>query len=419
MSRTKKIPISKLRAGMFVHEIDISWLQSPFLRHRRKIQNNSEIDMLRQSGVRIVTIDLDKGIDVAADEEKNEPEAAGCEETLEPESKVIESAAEPVAKETQKKPEKQLTISTSLKDELETARILQSKIQESVKKLLNNVSNGKDINASEISPLIKESIESLRRNDQALLTLLHMHRNDIRLETHAFGVFSLVLPIALKVGCDADDMEALAMAALLHDCGWSRLPINLFSKGKPYDAVEKRLVRQHVSMAVNVLKKGLGIPEKVIKIVEQHHELANGKGYPQGLIHTQLNPLHHIFQIADLYDEYIHGLEDYRGVLPANALKKLYVQSKKGWFPETLVSEVVRILGIYPISSIVKLNTGETAIVTEINRKLPLLPMVTILLDKDDRELEIPEYVDLATDEKRRLIQKVLEPSSIPEHLVL
>jgi hypothetical protein len=64
MPAIKKIPISELRPGMFILELDISWLQSPFLRHRRRIENNNDILLLKQAGVRLVSIDLEKSLNI-------------------------------------------------------------------------------------------------------------------------------------------------------------------------------------------------------------------------------------------------------------------------------------------------------------------------------------------------------------------
>jgi len=397
MSKIKKIPISKLKPGMVIYEMDISWMQTPFRLHRRKVENEHEIFLLKHAGARIITIDIEKGIDISDDllVEKNSKSSENTDKNSNSEAKTI-----------------------SINKELKTAKIIQNKIQQLVRKLNDNIKNGIPIQIKEVLPIINESLECIKRNDQALLTMIHMHRKDIRLDAHAFAVFSLVLPLALKTNCSKEQIETLGMAALLHDCGWSRLPINLFAKGKSYDVSEAKLVQQHTQLATQALIKSKGIPEDVIQLVGQHHERENGKGYPNKLTDEQLHPLHAHLQVADLYDEYIHGLEDQAGVLPVNALKILYEKSSIGWFPKELVSEMIRILGVYPISSVVKLSSEETGVVTEINRKLPLQPKVTLLLDAEQQIIESPVIIDLSLNEEQRFIENVLEPSVLPEHLI-
>jgi cyclic di-GMP phosphodiesterase len=408
MSRIKKIPLTQLKPGMFIHEMDISWIKSPFLRHRRKLENQQDILLLKQAGVKFVSIDLEKGFDVVNESDEQSIEHDG--------SSSVETNKSPKPPRITEKTHIQ-NKSNSLNEELKTARIIQNKIQSLVSKLNDNIKNGLPVSIKDVSPIINESLESIKRNDQALLTMLHMHRKDIRLDSHAFGVFSLVLPIAIKSKCSTQQIEILGMAALLHDCGWSRLPINLFGKGKPYTVSEKKLIQQHIPLIVQVLRKSQGIPDEVIQLIEQHHELASGKGYPNKLIKKQLHPLYAYLQVADLYDELLHGLEDNPRMLAVNALKNLYKKSTAGWFPETLVSEMIRILGVYPISSVVKLSSNQTAVVTEINHKLPLLPRVTLLLDEKQKISDPGLLIDLSSDDQQRTITKVIEPSTLPKHL--
>jgi len=399
MVNKKKISVSQLRPGMFIEELDISWLKSPFLRHRRKIESQQDILLYKQYGVKIVTIDLDKGVDIQDESVKtNQPETTELS----------------IPQEQQKtiKPEQQ-QVELSFSKELKAAKAIKNKIQTFSKQINQDIKDGKPINVKQVKPVIQETLDSLKRNDQALLALLHMHRKDVRLNSHPFGVFSLVLPLALKANLSAEQQEILGMAALLHDCGWSRLPLNLFGKGKAYTASEIKLTQQHPTLAAHALRKSQGIPEEVVALVEQHHELPNGKGFPKQIASSERHPLLEYLQLADHYDEYIHGLKDKPGVLPVNALKSLYKESKAGYFSENLVTELVRILGIYPISSTVKLSTNEMAVVAEVNRKLPLFPKVSIFLDEQGDKYDPPQLVDLNDDEHQRKIVDVMEPSQL------
>ena len=71
---TRKITISQLRPGMFIHELDIPWIKSPFLRHRRKIKSNNDIILLKQAGVKELHIDLTRGDDISSSNDEKEPE---------------------------------------------------------------------------------------------------------------------------------------------------------------------------------------------------------------------------------------------------------------------------------------------------------------------------------------------------------
>lgn len=229
---------------MFIHELDISWMKSPFLRHRRKIKSKNDIALLKKAGVKQLYIDISRGIDVPDnspvntdvlknEQTENKKSAADDEPEIEEKCIAVPSAADvPDVPDVQTiKNNAQQPV--SLNEELQVAKKLQGKICQLVEQLSRAVKNGQPISAASISPIIDESVASISRNDQALLTLLHLHRQDLKLNDHAFGVFSLILPLAIKLNCSKEEINELAMAALLHDIGWARLPMHLLAKKSP------------------------------------------------------------------------------------------------------------------------------------------------------------------------------------------
>jgi len=401
---TRKISISKLRKGMFIHELDIPWMQSPFLRHRRKINTDNDIALLKKAGVRELHIDLARGDDVAQQEPATPPSDSVNHKQHEKDQPTEEPVQHSAAiAESSKK--------VALNEELKVAKVLQGKIGQLVNQLGSMVKEGQAISVATITPVIDEARDSLNRNDQALLTMLHLHRQDIKLSDHGFGVFAVVLPLAMRMGCTKEQINELGMAALLHDTGWSRLPIHLFGKNKAYTATEKRLIEQHPGIVENVLNKSPDIPEGVKKLVSQHHELRDGSGYPGKLQGDEISGLVEILQVADFYDESIHGLSDKPGMLPANALKLLYQSAKKGLYNEATISELIHVMGIYPLTSAVRLSSGEKALVVEIDKEKPLSPQVKIIYDADGQQCSSDKIINLATDSNNDLkVSGIIEP---------
>lgn len=414
---TRKISISQLRKGMFIHELDIPWMQSPFLRHRRKITVDNDIVLLKKAGVRALYIDLARGDDVSSETSNNapkQPQTSSPEVPDNPRPEKDESSEEPSANEesSTSSDANAVTLKTvSLKEELKVAKVLQGKIGQLVNQLGTMVKAGQAISIATITPVIDEAKDSLSRNDQALLTMLHLHRQDIKLSDHGFGVFAVVLPLAMRMGYTEEEINLLGMAALLHDTGWSRLPMHLFGKNKAYTATEKRLIEQHPNIVENVLNKSQDIPDAVKKLVSQHHELKDGQGYPGKLQGDEIFELVEILQVADFYDEYIHGLTDKPGMLPANALKLLYQSAKKGLYNEATISELIHVMGIYPLTSAVQLSSGEKALVVEIDKDKPLSPQVKIIYDKDGRQCISEKIIDLANKENsEQKVSGIIEP---------
>jgi len=216
----------------------------------------------------------------------------------------------------------------------------------------------------------------------------------------------------MRMNCTDEEINELGLAALLHDTGWSRLPMHLFGKSTPYNPSELKLIRQHPGIVESVLNKSQEFSKHVKQLVKQHHELIDGSGYPDKLKKEKIYKLVEILQVADFYDEHIHGLNDKPGMLPVNALKLLYQAAKKNRYNESIVSELIHVMGIYPVTSAVQLNTGEKAIVDEVDKEKPLLPRVKIIYEADGSCCTSDKFINIAeqSGEKRRSIIKVIEP---------
>ena len=100
-------------------------------------------------------------------------------------------------------------------------------------------------------------------------------------------------------------------------------------------------------------------PEESKRMVVQHHERLDGSGYPKGLQGQEISELTQILSIADTYDAQISGRCSQPPVPPARALAELYKAAIAGQYSTTLVQRLIHLLGVYPIGSLVKLNTGE------------------------------------------------------------
>ncbi len=133
---TKKISIAQLKPGMFIHELDIPWLQSPFLHHRRKINSQKDILLLKKAGVKGLVIDLQRGDDVSSEDtpeqvQETEKNIPAVDKTDEDKSVTVQSGQgeKKTASETKAR----------LNEELKVARVLQGKISKMVNELGNLV----------------------------------------------------------------------------------------------------------------------------------------------------------------------------------------------------------------------------------------------------------------------------------------
>ena len=363
MKTIKKIPIELARCGMFVHELDISWFDTPFFKHTGKIETLQQIKALKEVGVKTLVIDLGKGLDVQS-----------CRKS--PEVKH------------EWKPRK--TVVTTLKHEMDTAIKIQHHAQRTIQQLLGHIQRNEHIEIDMITPVVDQTMDSLMRNEQAILTLINMKQHGSELFKHAFNVMSLCLIVGQQLKYPEDDLILLGIAGLIHDVGWTRLPMHLMAKRRKYAEAELKLVKKHPQLSVEFFKAGKGFAPEVIRMLLEHHEYCDGSGYPNGLLGEQLDPMSKIISVVDHYDEMIHGMFDQPCFIPGVAARFLFTMAKKGLLDETYVNQVIHILGIYPIRSAVKLKGGEKGIVIELNRDKPLCPKIKIYYNKQGSALTHP-----------------------------
>jgi HD-GYP domain-containing protein (c-di-GMP phosphodiesterase class II) len=410
----KKIPISLLVPGMYVTKLDISWIDSPFMYHHLMIKSKSQIDKLLKAGVKQITIDTSKGKDVQSDPAAVSTESSSAESGKNQEQ-LGEEVAEPQVQEAPKP--------TSIDQEIGVAKELKGQVEKLAEDINQALKNDEAVNSAQVSPLIDGTLSSLQRNNQALATLINIQRKDASLATHTFATFSLVLSLALKLGVSDEDREALALAAFFHDTGWLKLPLHLLGKKTSYSPSEFKLVQQHVAIGLKSLKQNCDLSDVVMRIIKEHHEQLDGKGYPAGLKSEQIHPLSKMFSVVVRYDELVHGLADKAAITPNGALAALYKQAKMGVLEEKPVTSLISLLSVYPVGSAVQLSNKEKGVVLETDSDEPKLPTVKVFYDMSGMAHIKPKVINLAKhkSEKQLIIASVLdisEPGIDPANLL-
>lgn len=414
----KTIQIEQLKIGMYICEIDIAWIHSPFLRHKFVIKTPKEINLLKEAGVKQVKIDITQGLDV---EKTEKPANEEPKQPLEGESTIEKNETqadhnlekEQPTEDNQPPQNKKLNASppqsSSRNDELEFVQELKEKANQTFQALNHAIANNESFETKQLVPVIDETISSLMRNNQALLTMMHLRRYDKELFTHSFSVMTLSLSLGMALAIEEKELQNIGIASLMHDLGWARLPLHLLGKSRAYTENEVKVVQKHIPIVVSQLLKNKEINSDVILMISQHHERIDGSGYPAAKKQDEINSTAQIIGLIDSYDEMVHGLLDSPGMVPSLALKNLFLQAKQGKYEIKLVQKLIALLGIYPVTSAVLLTSSEKAVVIEINEGKPLTPIVKIYYDRDGRALVNPIVVDLLKDEAERKIKNPLD----------
>ena len=398
---TKQISIDELVVGMYIVGLDRPWLQSPFLFQRRRIGRHEEIARLKAYGVQQVTIDSTRGLDLV--ETRPRP-AEGLRESKGGGETERDNLSPPPCDQPRVLPLPDLAL----------VRTVHSEAATTVQSLFEGTKTGAPLNSAVAQAVVHHLMETVLSQPEALAGLIHMRQFETNLYAHVINVCIFALMLGAMQDLDKTALACLGVGALLHDVGQVHLPRNLIRKSSLYTAQEQRLMQTHPHLGVTMLSRTPHMPENACRIVAEHHERLDGSGYPQGLAGAALSPLSQIVAIADVYETMLGTRQGRPPLLPAQAIKELYQQGRAQQLNLHLVEKMIRCLGIYPVGSLIELNTGERGIVLAVNHRKALHPVVHILWDQTHQYYAIPMTVDLAApdaDTPIRTIRDVLDPA--------
>jgi HD-GYP domain-containing protein (c-di-GMP phosphodiesterase class II) len=251
-----------------------------------------------------------------------------------------------------------------------------------------------DIDLSGVYDSLDQMVESIERNPDALMWLSKLKQTDGYSYNHALNVSINLMALAQFMSLPKYQVRELGMAGLLQDIGKVKIDPALLSKTTPITEEERIILQLHVKESISVLEQIKGISPPVLYTIEQHHERFDGSGYPKKLANKQISLQG---QLAGLIDTYCAMTTDKpyaKGLYNQEALDEIY-SLRDTKFNAMLIEQLVQFFGIYPVSSLVELNTGEVAVVVEQNFIRRLLPRVMILLGPDKTRNNYPTTIDL------------------------
>ena len=172
------------------------------------------------------------------------------------------------------------------------------------------------------------------------------------------------------------------------------------------------IMKQHVLRGVEVLNSTTGLGDSYVQPALEHHERVNGAGYPHQRAKQDISQFGLITAIVDIYDAMTSDRCYHKGQPAHQALQFLYRLSLEGHLDSTLVQRFIQVVGVYPVGSVVELNTGETGIVKRVNHHAPLAPIVLLVRSAGNTLLSKPKEQDLSLQPETpsRNIMAVLPP---------
>ncbi|MDE3218099.1 MAG: HD domain-containing protein [Nitrospirota bacterium] len=248
-------------------------------------------------------------------------------------------------------------------------------------------------------------VASIGANDKLVQTVLQHDAGDY-LVKNAVNVAIVSVKIAEALRYESVKLEQVALAGLLHDLGMFALPDSLLYKTGTLTEEELQQIREHPQQGARLfMEVGQAYPW-VGRVILQEHERWDGSGYPNRLTGDQINEMSLVIGLADVCDALMSSRPYRSGVSPHRAIRALLVNGKTV-FPHHLLKALVDQLSIYPLGTTVRLNTGETGVVSQLNRQYPLRPILQVSQRVLSGHASVSKTVDMRAETSVHIVEVV------------
>jgi HD-GYP domain-containing protein (c-di-GMP phosphodiesterase class II) len=359
---------------MYLIGVNRSWLQTPFLRHKFKIKDQSEIEALRRAGITEVTIDTGQGLDLV--------------ETVLVEPPTPIQPIAPFAATSSLPP------TIMLAENLSKATQRRAEWVNRLNSLFEQTRITGLVQYDAASRFIDEIIGDILDRQAACYAALTLRQPDSTLHEHGLTVSTLSVMLGLALDYPRERLQQLGIGGLLHDIGLTRLPLNIVKRPKTMPPAQQALYESHTTQGCTILEKSGSSDQAVLAIVKGHHNLS-AQIEQTGEISATHQESTRLIGIIDQYDELVTGQTGLTPMSSNQALTQLYQRHRADEEISQVVSYLIRAIGVYPLYSVVALSSGEIAVVGAITPGKAHLPLLYICRDQSGKTCLPPVPLDL------------------------
>lgn len=370
----REIPVDQLTFGVYVSKLDRPWTETPFVFQGFVLKSDKQLDVLKKYCKHVFI-----------DPEKEERQAVG------------RVTAEDLAKVRGTTIYKEVA---SVEVEMPKAENAYAKTTVVVAELSKAVEIGSSIDSVRSHEAAAQITESVVRNPDAMALLIKLQEKSGETLSRAVGISVMMTIFGRFLQLPQDRIQLLGMLGLLQDVGKLKLPTQLAAGGPTNDA-ETELYRTHVNHSVRILSDTAGLPPELPGLASLHHERFDGTGYPRGLRGDAIALPGLIAGIVDTFDTLTAPKPFGENMSPANALSLIYKERGKQFHP-ALVEQFIQCIGVFPVGSVVELNSGEVAIVVAQNMVRRMQPRIMVVKDAKGNPMVPYKMLDLMKEPKAR-----------------
>ena len=408
MNQAKGIAVSpdQLCIGMYVW-IDMRWFEHPFAFNHFKIKSDDQIATIRSLGLQSIRFspELSDAKPVISDSVATASKSPASSAETPGASKASEA---PILLAKRKMME-QMRERRANAERIESAFIHTATAIRDIEK---NLYSNPVATVEQANKLVKKVVDSILVSPELAIHLMGDRLGGEELYFHSLNVTMLSLMIARDIKLPGEVVATLGLGALMHDIGETEIPDKIRKRVGALTLAERHFFELHCEYGVAIGKR-LHLAPAVLSIIEQHHELSDGSGYPAQLKGEAINLLARIVVIANHYDELCNPPLINDALTPHEALSLMFAKLR-GKFDAKILPVFIRCLGVYPPGTIVQLSNGAIGMVSTVNTSSPMKPTVVVY----DADIPKEEAILLDMDTQSEVnIAKALRPAQLPREV--
>ena len=360
-SMKKHMSVEELQVGMQIIDPKLDWKQHPYLFAKEiKVSTVEQIEAIKKEGYKEVYVDLFRSDDTVVTT------------PISPRSftKAAATAPEPIA---------------SIDEELPKALTIHTESVQYARKFMSELRTG-NLNIDTAQPFVENILESLERNADALISLSRLHRSDTYTYTHCVNVAILSTYFARCLGHSQEEVLNIGFAGMFHDVGKMLIPSQVLNAPRKLTNAEFNIMQSHPELGHQQLVQAQCVKQELLQGAIEHHEKYDGSGYPKGLRGEEISKTGRIIGVADVYDALTSKRVYKDAMYPHKALGIMY-QMRDKHFESSFIEAFIRVIGIYPVGSVVALEDGHKGVIYTNNNQSPMQPVVILARQPDGQPM--------------------------------
>ncbi|MDH5370551.1 MAG: HD-GYP domain-containing protein [Gammaproteobacteria bacterium] len=377
-----KISVSDIKIGMYIDELDRPWIGSPFMFQGFLLSEAEHLEQLVQL-CEFVFVDPEKStVSVSNNLHLLKSPESDISAKLFVDTVIIAP---------------QEMGSSDLEKELLKAKKMHDQTRQYIRHVLKDIYHGVVPDIDKAKELVSELVTNIVNSPDMLVLLTQLKDRDEYTAIHSMNVCVLSIAFGRYLCLPLDKLRALGLAALLHDVGKMKVARHILQKPGKLSKEEMSLMKAHAFLGYELLKDEKGMTEEILAVIKDHHERIDGSGYPLGLKGEKLTSLTKIVSLVDVYDALTSDRVYKDAMTQTNALHQLYNMAKNN-FEHEFIESFIKCIGIYPVGSIVEMNTGHVGVVVKLNDDHKLKPVVGLILSRKKELYDKIKLLNMASD---------------------